>query len=87
MEIAVVVILLVAGLINGLPVIGVAGAGRLARLYGLPMADPDLLVLMRHRTPLLGGSEPAAGLSPLCHVSVSPLVHRASRVRAAREEK
>ncbi|GAA1212292.1 hypothetical protein [Pseudonocardia alaniniphila] len=54
MEIAVVVILLVAGLINGLPVIGVAGAGRLARLYGLTMADPDLLVLMRHRALLLG---------------------------------
>jgi hypothetical protein len=53
-EIAIVVILLVAGLLNGLPVVGVAGAGRLARLYGITMADPDLLVLMRHRALLLG---------------------------------
>jgi hypothetical protein len=53
-EIATVVILLVTGLINGLPVVGVAGAGGLARLYGLTMTDPDLLVLMRHRALLLG---------------------------------
>jgi hypothetical protein len=53
-EIAVVVILLATGLVNGLPVVGVAGAGWLRRLYGVPIADPDLLVLMRHRAVLLG---------------------------------
>jgi hypothetical protein len=53
-EIAIVVILLATGLVNGLPVVGVAGAGWLGRLYGVPITDPDLLVLMRHRALLLG---------------------------------
>lgn len=54
MEITIVVILLGTGLVNGLPFVGVAGAGWLGRLYGVPIADPDLLVLMRHRALLLG---------------------------------
>src|SRR4051812_48381749 len=53
-EIAAVAILLVTGLVNALPMVGVAGAGRLARLYGVPITDPGLLVLMRHRAVLLG---------------------------------
>jgi hypothetical protein len=53
-EITIVVILPGTGLVNGLPVVGVAGAGWLGRLYGVLIADPDLLVLMRHRALLLG---------------------------------
>jgi hypothetical protein len=53
-EIAAVVILLVTGLANGLPIVGAVGARRLAGLYGVPITDPGLLVLMRHRAVLLG---------------------------------
>ena len=45
---------LVAALINLAPVSGVFGAARLEALYGLPFADPNLLVLMRHRAVLFG---------------------------------
>ena len=45
---------LVAALINLAPVSGVFGAARLEVLYGLPFADPNLLVLMRHRAVLFG---------------------------------
>jgi hypothetical protein len=51
---AVAFLLVVTGLVNGLPVAGVAGAAALRRLYGVAVADPDLLVLMRHRAVLLG---------------------------------
>ena len=45
---------LIAGLINFLPVVGVLGESRLAKLYGRPFRDADLLVLMRHRALLFG---------------------------------
>jgi len=45
---------LVAALINLVPVSGVFGAARLEALYGMPFADPNLLVLMRHRAVLFG---------------------------------
>jgi hypothetical protein len=51
---AVALVLLATGLVNGLPVAGLAGAAALRRLYGVRVADPDLLVLMRHRAVLLG---------------------------------
>jgi hypothetical protein len=46
--------LLVAGVINLLPVIGVLGAERLQTLYAQPIENPNLLLLMRHRAVLLG---------------------------------
>ncbi|MBW0104092.1 hypothetical protein [Pseudonocardia sp. KRD291] len=54
MSLVVGVILFVVGVVNGLPVVGVAGAGPLTTLYGTSLTDPDLLVLMRHRAILLG---------------------------------
>lgn len=54
MEPAVVLILLGTGLVNGLPVLGIAGTGALRALYGVAVTDPDLLVLIRHRAVLLG---------------------------------
>ena len=46
--------LLVAAIIHLLPVSGVLGAEQLQRLYGLPLAEPNLVLLMRHRAVLFG---------------------------------
>jgi hypothetical protein len=46
--------LLLAALFHLLPAVGVLGAERLASLYGVAIADPALLVLMRHRALLFG---------------------------------
>ena len=45
-------LLIVAALIHLLPVSGVLGASSLQRLYGVAIADPNLLVLMQHRAVL-----------------------------------
>jgi hypothetical protein len=44
----------VVAIVNLLPLSGVLGAARLEALYGLPMQDPGLLLLMRHRAVLFG---------------------------------
>ena len=44
----------VVGVIHLLPVSGVLGAERLAMLYGVPLAEPNLVLLMRHRAVLFG---------------------------------
>jgi hypothetical protein len=49
--------LCVVGVIHLLPLAGVLGPDRLARLYGLApvaLADPNLLILLRHRAVLFG---------------------------------
>jgi hypothetical protein len=46
--------LVAAGLIHLLPLAGVLGADKLAALYGIPIAGPDLAILMRHRAVLFG---------------------------------
>ncbi len=45
---------LLVGLVHLLPVTGVFGAASLQRLYGLPITDPNLLILMQHRAVLFG---------------------------------
>ena len=54
MRYAVMACLLLAALIHLLPVAGVLGAERLQALYGIPIGDPNLLLLMRHRAVLFG---------------------------------
>jgi hypothetical protein len=54
MKLAVALILLGTGLVNGLPVLTIAGPGAVRTLDGVAVTDPDLLVLMRHRAVLLG---------------------------------
>lgn len=44
--------LAVVGLIHLLPAVGVLGAARLEALYGIPVAEPNLVILMRHRAVL-----------------------------------
>lgn len=59
--------LLLAGVINALPFIGVLGAERLQTLYAMPFDDPNLRILMRHRAVLfglLGGAMIAAAFIP-----------------------
>src|SRR5512145_157827 len=54
MKHAISLILAVVGLINAFPATGLMGAEALASLYGLPVDEPNLLVLLRHRAVLLG---------------------------------
>jgi hypothetical protein len=46
--------LVIVGLIHLLPISGLLGSGRLKALYGLTIDDPNLLILMRHRSVLFG---------------------------------
>ena len=48
------VMLGISALIHLAPVVGVLSAGRLEALYGVPVAGPDLAVLLRHRAVLFG---------------------------------
>lgn len=43
-----------AGIIHLLPLAGVMGADTLESLYGLPIDEPNLEILMRHRAVLFG---------------------------------
>jgi hypothetical protein len=47
-------IFILVGIVNFLPVLGVLGAARLETLYGLPITQDDLLLLLRHRATLFG---------------------------------
>ena len=47
-------VIALAALVNLAPLVGVASARRLQALYGIPFADPNLVVLMRHRAVLFG---------------------------------
>lgn len=46
--------LVIVGLINFLPVVGLLGAKNLESAYGISLASNDLLILMRHRALLFG---------------------------------
>ena len=46
--------LIVVGVIHLLPLTGVLGGARLVSLYGVPINDPNLEILMRHRAVLFG---------------------------------
>jgi hypothetical protein len=48
------VLFVIVALVNVLPISGVLGAERLEALYGMPIGDTGLLLLMRHRALLFG---------------------------------
>jgi hypothetical protein len=54
MKTTLTVLIFLVGVGNALPILGVLGANRLATMYGVTIADPDLLLLMQHRAVLLG---------------------------------
>ena len=54
MKILTTAILLVVGVINFLPILGITSAASLERLYGIAVAGPDLEILLRHRAVLFG---------------------------------
>lgn len=54
MQKVITILLLLVGVINFVPVIGVLSTERLSSLYGIATLDGDLLLLMRHRALLLG---------------------------------
>jgi hypothetical protein len=54
MELLARLLYLIAAAGNLVPVVGALSAARLEALYGVPIADPSLAVLMRHRAVLLG---------------------------------
>lgn len=47
-------LIVIVGIINFLPIIGVISGTRLQALYGLPVDEPNLTVLLRHRALLFG---------------------------------
>ncbi|WP_420561365.1 hypothetical protein [Tepidicaulis sp.] len=60
-------LLILTGLLNAAPVMGVLGAERLKTMYGLSFEEPNLLVLMQHRAvlfALIGGLMIAAAFKP-----------------------
>ena len=46
--------LLIAGVINLYPLVGVISVDQLEKLYGVPLDNGDLVILMRHRAVLFG---------------------------------
>jgi hypothetical protein len=54
MRFIVPVALLLAALIHALPVFGLLSASKLETLYGIPVREPNLELLLRHRAVLFG---------------------------------
>ena len=48
------ILLVLVGLINFLPVMGLFSVERMQSLYGVDISDPNLAILMRHRALLFG---------------------------------
>ena len=71
MRFVVPAVLLVVAAIHVPPVIGILGASQLARLYGLPVHDANLELVLRHRALLFG-----LLAAFLCYAAFKPELHR-----------
>ena len=47
-------VLVVVAMVHALPAVGVLGPARLAQLYGAPVQDAGVVLLLRHRAVLFG---------------------------------
>ena len=54
MATVITVLIVLAGLINFLPLAGILGASQLQTAYALDFSEPNLQILMRHRALLFG---------------------------------
>ena len=54
MQKTITALLILVGIIHLLPLSGVLGAERLSALYGLSFQEPNISILMRHRSILFG---------------------------------
>lgn len=54
MERLISALLIIVGLINFFPAVGILSANVLANAYGIPVPEGDLLILLRHRALLFG---------------------------------
>jgi hypothetical protein len=50
----IMVLLIIVGLINFLPVIGVISASKISQAYSVELSSNDLVILLRHRALLFG---------------------------------
>ena len=48
------ILFVLVGLVNFAPLVGVLGAPKLEAVYGVPITNDDLLLLLRHRSVLFG---------------------------------
>jgi hypothetical protein len=54
MQVLSTVLLVLVGVVNLLPLVGVLSTERLRGLYGIVVDEPNLVILMRHRAVLFG---------------------------------
>lgn len=54
MERLIAILLVIAGVVNVYPAVGILGSSQLSKLYGLSFEETNLLILMRHRAVLFG---------------------------------
>jgi len=70
-------VLLLLAVIHALPLLGVLGATRLSSLYGIPIDEPNLEILMRHRAVLFG-----LLAAFLAYAAMRPELHRLAMIAA-----
>ena len=64
-------VLVFVALIHALPIMGVLGAAKLSQLYGIPVREENLELLLRHRAVLFG-----LLAAFLAYAAVRPELHR-----------
>lgn len=75
MRFVVPAVLLLVATIHALPVVGVLGPGKLSQLYGFPVTEGSLELVLRHRAVLFG-----LLAAFLAYAAVKPELHRLALV-------